>query len=73
VYVSQKTEIVANLEVQYSNAGPYPVITGNCFTGNLNVGAYVGGEIRLAGLKLPKQQPIYTKVIQVAKQGSACH
>lgn len=31
-----KTELVASIEIAYEAAGPYPVITGNCYSVNVS-------------------------------------
>ena len=71
-YMALKAEAVANFFVQYGTAGPFPVIIGNCYTVDLNVGAYVGGQMRLASVSLKKELAVFTKVNPLVKQGTAC-
>jgi hypothetical protein len=68
-YMSLKTEAVANFAIQYDGAG---LITGNCYTASVNFGAYAGGQMRLAGFKLKKEVPVFTKVDPLVTKGSAC-
>lgn len=72
VYLTHKTEVVTNMTMRYEAAGPFPVITGNCFEANLNLGTYVGGQARLAGLSVGKEIPVWTKVRPLVKDGDAC-
>ena len=73
IYATVKNEVVANTTVTFEAAGPYPVITGTCMEVDVNLGAYVGGEMKILGLKLAaKEIPIFTKLMQPHKEGSKC-
>jgi len=71
-FLAEKAEVVTNMSVRYEAAGPYPVITGNCFEANLNFGTYAGGEFRMAGLSFSKEVPVWVKTHALVKEGKAC-
>ncbi len=59
--------------VDFDVAGNYPVITGTCLEVKVNLGAYVGSEIKASGLKpSSKELPVFTKLIPAHKIGKSC-
>jgi len=73
IYATVKNEVVANTTVKFEAAGPYPVITGTCLEVNVNLGAYVGGEMKMLGMQLATQEtPIYTRLMPTYQKGEAC-
>ncbi len=73
IYATAKNEVVANTTVKFEAAGPYPVITGTCMEVDVNLGAYVGGEMKIFGIKLAaKETPIFTKLMPPHFEGKSC-
>jgi hypothetical protein len=55
-YMTVKNEVVANTNVKYEAAGPYPVITGTCLEVGVNLGVYVGGAFKALGFTLASKE-----------------
>jgi hypothetical protein len=73
VYSTVKNEVVANTTVYYETAGNYPVITGTCLEVGVNLGAYIGGELKVLGIKVAsKETPVFTKLKPKKKFGESC-
>jgi hypothetical protein len=73
VYASMKNEVVLNFVPFYDYKTPFPVITSQCFTGNINTGFYVGVGAKILGvLELNTEQQLYASTKQAFKQGDAC-
>jgi len=73
IYSTVKNEVIANTTVHFEAAGNYPVITGTCLEVNVNVGAYVGGELKLLGMKVAsKETPVFTKLMPKKRIGESC-
>ncbi len=73
VFLKLKEELVANFELHYTTAGPYPVIDGNCQKVSGNLGGYVGGTMKVFGLTLAKSElPVFTSVNPLVKKGDKC-
>ena len=74
VYLTGKEEVVVNEAVNINGLG---LIAGNCTTVNADVGAYAGGNIRIAGVVLKQEKEIYGAVNQVYQGGNPsiaqCH
>ncbi|MDB5215879.1 MAG: hypothetical protein JWO86_3806, partial [Myxococcaceae bacterium] len=59
VFVSYKHEAVGIIAIHREAAGPYPVITGTCFTLDVNEGIFAGGTLRIAGFEQKQETQLY--------------
>jgi hypothetical protein len=66
-YVTGKEEMVTNEVIELDGMG---LIAGNCTTVNVNVGAFVGGKIRLLGLGVSQEQELFGGQHQLSKKGN---
>jgi hypothetical protein len=66
-YVAAKQEVVMNRSLRLNSLG---LISSSCGTINANVGAYVGGSFRLAGVQLTSEKQLFGEVNEVHRQGN---
>lgn len=74
VFLSFRHEAVGNIAIRREAAGPYPVITGTCFSLDVNEGIFVGGALRLAGVELKEESQLYGEKVlhKEAGAGKGC-
>ena len=66
-YLVAREEVTINEVMKYD---PHGFIVGNCATVGANVGAYAGGDLRLAGLKFNQEKQLAGIVREVYKNGN---
>lgn len=69
-YVAYRHEAVGNIAIRREAAGPYPVITGTCFSLDVNEGLYAGGALRLAGFEMKQESQLYGEKVSHKEVGA---
>jgi hypothetical protein len=70
VFVSYKHEAVGNIAIRREAAGPFPVITGTCFSLDVNEAIFAGGALRLAGVELKQESQLFGEKVLRKEEGA---
>jgi hypothetical protein len=72
-FVRFKTEVVTNMSVEYSAAGPFPVLSGSCIETGTNFGASYGGTVSFIGINVAEDEhQLFGRVGDKLRSGNSC-